>query len=102
MSEVVGEIIPKGALVLRTHAGDVRGNDDELLYELTMNTMSGTPCIRSERTKKMFTLSWEDILGLAKAAGIDEEWPEEDGGVETDEHTGGRVGGPEEGVPTET
>lgn len=68
----IGTIHPARSLFLRTGIGSAR--DGEKAWEIS-NLLNGRPIVRSETTGKWFTLSWEDVLDLARDAGIDE--PEE-------------------------
>lgn len=43
-------------------------------YEL-FTTMDGRSFVRNKRTKVQWSLSWQDLVGLAQAEGIDKTWP---------------------------
>ena len=64
----IGEILPPRTMMLRIHVGEaVIG---KLKYEMS-TAMAGMPIIRSNKTGKLFTLSWQTILELAVKAGVD-------------------------------
>ncbi len=71
----VGRIYPSLSLFFREGAGNAT-HPDGTEYELSTNMGGRCPIIRSSKTGKWFTLSWEDILALAIAAGIDDDDPE--------------------------
>jgi len=67
-SKSIGEIHKPRTLFLRNHVGEAtRG---KLSYKMS-TLMIGTPVVQSCQTGQWFTLSWENILELARAAGID-------------------------------
>jgi hypothetical protein len=75
------EIQPHGTLhgpasmFLTTGCGTATGGGEK--YELLCAGWgAGPPMIRCERTRLTFTLSWEDVLNMAIAAGIAKEHPE--------------------------
>ena len=65
----VGKIYPSKTLFLRENVGTAA--EGKLKYEMTTIIGSNTPLIHSEQTGKWFSLTWPDILNLARAAGID-------------------------------
>jgi hypothetical protein len=46
---------------------------DGTVYELDVNVSGLIPIVTSTKTGKRFTLTWEDIIGMAQKAGIDNE-----------------------------
>jgi hypothetical protein len=70
MSDEIGELIPKDAMVLRQAVGDATWDGKK--YEMTLSTTMA-PLVKSEQTGKTFSLPWKDILTLAIQAGVDEE-----------------------------
>lgn len=43
-------------------------------YEL-LTTHAGAPLVRSRKTGRSFALSWDEIIGMARAAGVDRPAP---------------------------
>lgn len=72
--KTVGTIHNKDSLFLRIDGGTA-DSPQTGKFELAVNMGSSTPIIRSERTGKWFSLSWEDIIRLGIDAGILEEGP---------------------------
>lgn len=64
-----GKVLPAKTLILRIHVGEAR-DITGVVYELS-NTPGGTPLIKSSKTEKWFSLSWQDMVNMAKRAGID-------------------------------
>lgn len=69
----IGTIHPKTKLFMRESVGNAQDDEKGITYELNTNFGNGIPIVRSSKTGKHFTLSWEDIIDLAVKAGIDEE-----------------------------
>ncbi len=66
----IGKIYPAKTLFFRQSVGtckDSRGDK----YELSLNVGGSVPIIKNERTGLWYTLSWSDIVNLARKAGID-------------------------------
>lgn len=59
-------------MFLRVNVGLAKepGGDE---YELTVNAGGYTPIIRNMRTKRWFTMTWPDLIEIARKAGIDQE-----------------------------
>ena len=70
----LGTVYSKDSMVLRTANGQANG-EDGLNYELSSG-MSGAPLIKSEQTGKYWSISWQELVNLALAAGIDNEGDE--------------------------
>lgn len=70
MTTQIGTIHDKNTLFMRTECGEATDNTGGN-YELSTNFGGGLPIVRNSKTGKWFTLNWQDIIGLAKAAGID-------------------------------
>lgn len=68
MVNQIGELHDSQTIFLHVFVGTAKDDDQE--YELTYGTMH-TPIVRNLKTGKYFTLSWNDVLQLAKEAGID-------------------------------
>ena len=68
---VLGTIDSPGAMFLREAHGTAKNPSSGVIYELNCH-LSGSPVVRSSKTGKWFTLSWNDILHLAHEAGIDD------------------------------
>lgn len=67
---MAGKIHPRGSLFLRVGHCSAKSSSGQ---EYELNTlMHGAPCVRSEATGKYYVISWEEILGMAIEAGIDE------------------------------
>lgn len=60
------------ALFLRQGVGEATDNDGRE-YELS-TSMSVQPMIHNPKTKNTYILTWDAMLRLAKAAGIDKEF----------------------------
>lgn len=67
-----GKIHPKNTLFLREAVGEAEDGDGNK-YEATTVVGRSTPLIKSLKTGKYFSLDWEDIIHLAKEAGINKE-----------------------------
>lgn len=59
-------------MFLRTFVGECEDNQGNK-YELSTNTVTGEPVIRSRQTDKTFTLSWHDLMKMAIQEGLDVE-----------------------------
>lgn len=71
MVEQLGKIHPSKTLFLRETVGEATDNKTGVKYEMTNGVGGGGPIVRSSKTGKWFTLSWSEIINLAKKAGID-------------------------------
>jgi len=70
----VGTMHSRGALFLCIHAGEAAADgSDKPAYHLSVQAVGYHPIVRSEKTGKAFSLTWQDIIALAVAAGIDEK-----------------------------
>lgn len=65
-----GKIHDKRTMFLRIAAGDATA-DNGTKYELSVSASNNAPIVKSDKTGRWFTLSWQDILELAVEAGID-------------------------------
>jgi hypothetical protein len=70
--KTLGTIHSKDTLMLRVYCGTAKSADEG--YDLTTST-SGNPIVQSKSTGKFFSLGWQEIIGLAIEAGINN--PEE-------------------------
>lgn len=68
---MIGKIYPKNSLFLRQEAGEATLSTGET-YTLT-NLLNGVMLIESIQTGKYFQMPWEDVIRLAREAGIDQE-----------------------------
>jgi hypothetical protein len=66
----VGTLHPRGTMFLRIFVGTAKEGREE--YEMSLAAGGESPLITSKRTGKIFSLSWEQMLELARRAGIDE------------------------------
>lgn len=73
---MVGKVYPKGTLFLSIEAGSAANG--ERSYELLTSGSSGVPMIESNQTGKTWSISWNELLDLAIAAGIDSEEPQQE------------------------
>lgn len=65
-----GTLHPSRTLMLRVHVGTAE-SDDGTKYTLSVNAAGYAPIVHSDKTGRWFTLSWQDIVDLAIAKGID-------------------------------
>lgn len=65
----IGTVYDRDSLFMRVKVGDAKSGED-VLYELS-SSLNGLPIISSPQTGKAFSVSWEELLELARAAGID-------------------------------
>jgi len=68
-----GEIHGEETYFLRVYVNDWNDLDIEQGYEITTLNDDSTPIVKSKKTGKFFTLSWADIINMAKEAGIDKK-----------------------------
>lgn len=64
--------IHDSAMFLRASVGDANDNEGNN-YEMSTGVATGSPIVTNKTTGLTFTLSWEDIITLAKQAGIDKK-----------------------------
>ena len=64
----VGKVHDKDKLFMAMVIGDAEDNKDK--FSLHVSATTHAPLVISNRTGKKFLLSWQDILTLAKLAGI--------------------------------
>lgn len=67
----MAEILSARALILRQHIGTATASDGTV-FELA-TSMGGSPIVKNETTGLSYSLSWQDILEMAAAAGINKE-----------------------------
>lgn len=60
-------------LILRIACGDAGPDENGNEYELTVGAGSNAPIVAHKKNGNQFILSWQDIIALAKEAGIDNE-----------------------------
>jgi purine-nucleoside phosphorylase len=65
-----GTMHPKETLIMRMGMGTASCGSQS--YELSTG-IAGNPIIKSETTGKYFSLSWADLIEVARVAGIDKE-----------------------------
>ncbi|PAT41186.1 hypothetical protein CK623_02795 [Vandammella animalimorsus] len=68
MNTAIGTIHSRDSAFLRMACGDAKAPG--VTYELNTG-INGAPLIRSGKTGKWFSVSWEELLRLAIDAGID-------------------------------
>ena len=69
---MAGQIFDENTLELGHSAGEALGKDG-LKYELSTDLANGQPVIRSLQTGRSWTITWEELILLARSAGIDRE-----------------------------
>ena len=62
----------RSPMFLRHAVGEIRDADGHA-WEVSTNVAGMHPIVHSKQTDRYFTLSWEDIIQLALARGIDGE-----------------------------
>lgn len=65
-----GKIHPKKTMFLRVEVGTATDKNKNT-YVLSTNAKDNCPIVCCTKTGKWFTLSWKDIVNLARDAGID-------------------------------
>ncbi|MFN3985706.1 MAG: hypothetical protein ACK4KV_09450 [Rhodocyclaceae bacterium] len=65
-----GTLYPPETLLLHFNVGTAEPNDGSAAYELS-NSTGGSPLIRSTATGRWWGISWQQLLTLARDAGID-------------------------------
>lgn len=68
--DAFGKLLPPETLILRTAAGTADMKDGSASYELS-NCIDGSPIIRNEQTGRWWVMNWQQLLTLARAAGVD-------------------------------
>lgn len=74
--EKIGLIKGRQTLFFRADCGEAQEQGGDK-YELSTNMGGGMPIVRNERTGKWWTITWKEMIDIAKKMGIDEE--EKDG-----------------------
>jgi hypothetical protein len=69
-----GTLHRPGSLMLRNHVGSAENPETGVKYVTSTNFGDWRPIIHSEKTGVSFSLSWQDLINIAVAAGIDKEW----------------------------
>lgn len=72
---MAGKIQPRGTMYLRINVGDAEAEDGKR-YEMTVGAGASNPIIRSEKSGRFWTIGWDELIDLAREAGIDEEDPD--------------------------
>lgn len=70
--DTIGKIHPRGTIFLRRSYGKASDPRTDRDYDLDGST-GGLPMITSGRTGKIWSISWDELIDLAVAAGIDRE-----------------------------
>lgn len=65
----LGQLFSKKSMFLRTNCGTAKATDGTV-YELTQS-VNGSPLVMNKTTGKYWSISWQELIDLAKAAGID-------------------------------
>lgn len=68
---MIGKLHKPHTLLLRLAVGEAT-HDSGQKYELSTSAGGSQPIVRSESTGRWFILAWQDIINLARKAGIDE------------------------------
>jgi hypothetical protein len=63
-------------MILRSEVGTAE--DGQETYFLSTGIPSSCPIIENRRTGKQWHIGWEELIGLAREAGIDNESPDSD------------------------
>lgn len=66
----LGELHSAKTMFFRVDVGNAEGLAGKN-YDCSISASTYQPIIRSEQTRKYYTLPWEDIIALAVARGID-------------------------------
>lgn len=69
-NQQLGELYPSDTLFLRNDVGSANSSTGDA-YELASNFGDHSPIVRSRQSGKWFRLSWQEIITLAVAKGID-------------------------------
>jgi len=67
-----GRLYKGGSMFLRNAIGDAKGSDGEHDYELSTVTFGDNPLIGSKYSGCYWGPSWEDLVLMARAAGVDD------------------------------
>lgn len=73
-----GKVYAPGMLTLCRHVGVARAGGR--LYRLGVSVADKRPVIKSARTGRLWTISWDELVEQACAAGIDDPGTEPEGG----------------------
>lgn len=68
-----GTVHPEYAMFFRASAGEAEDEEAGTSYELSTSMGTRAPIIHSRQTGKWWTISWQRLLDLALAEGVDEE-----------------------------
>ncbi len=68
----IGTIYEENAMFLRTEVGEAKDKETGITYELTTHAGNGSPIISSDKTRKKYSLSWQEIINLAIENGIND------------------------------
>jgi hypothetical protein len=67
-----GKILEDGGMPMIMSAGEVR--DKKNVYLLGIGIGNSAPIIYNQRTEKYWSIEWDELLQMAKKAGIDDLW----------------------------
>lgn len=67
-----GKIYERDAMLLRVLVGTTTSGNTGIDYELAI-TVGHNPQVKSMKTGRTFSLSWEELIAIAINAGIDNE-----------------------------
>lgn len=70
---ILSAVFDKDTLFMRVDAGKAINPKTGVEYELAVNVGGSLPIVRSGKTKKWFTVTWQAMVDAAIEAGIDEE-----------------------------
>jgi hypothetical protein len=69
VTKPIGTIHPQNALIMLTeHCGTAK--DEQYDWDLSLGCLSRSPVIYCNKTKRYWSLSWQEICELAQAAGL--------------------------------
>ena len=68
----IGNLHPPGTLFFRISAGEAGPTEDGTTYELSTNVGGGHPIIGNNKTGRYWSITWQQLLQLARENGLDE------------------------------
>jgi hypothetical protein len=71
---MAGQIAKNYKTFMTAVAGEIQEEEGGTVYLLDTDLDSGAPIIYNPTTKKYWSIGWEELLRMAKDAGIDTEW----------------------------
>lgn len=71
-----GTILPKGHVLVRKPVKAIK-SDNGNHYQFAIKSLGKEPVIRCQETGKIWHINWNDLLKLAREAGIDTPHPDD-------------------------